>query len=189
MKSMLYGAGCWSLNSLPLTIVISARNFDLKNSQFGCDKKLQNRKGLGCQMKNDPRHEKTCLCHMRTTKTQISLRIRSLISTFVAACLDSISSFYIRNFKPLASLYGCGFSRDGSNGKNILALLSLRKFLSALLACNTIMTWSIWTDSVDPDPTAPVWYSVYIFFDIFSFSIAIFWDSSLENLSSGFPTK
>ena len=25
---------------------------------------------------NEPRHEKTCLCHMRTTKAQISLRIR-----------------------------------------------------------------------------------------------------------------
>ena len=24
---------------------------------------------------NEPRHEKTCLCHMRTTKAQISLRI------------------------------------------------------------------------------------------------------------------
>ena len=30
--------------------------------------------------KNEPRHEKTCLCHMLTTKAQISLRI----------CLDSI---------------------------------------------------------------------------------------------------
>ena len=35
----------------------------------------------------EPRHEKTRLRHMRTTKTQISLR--SLISTFVR-CLDSI---------------------------------------------------------------------------------------------------
>ena len=24
----------------------------------------------------EPRHKKTCLCHMRTTKAQISLRIR-----------------------------------------------------------------------------------------------------------------
>ena len=30
----------------------------------------------------------------------------SLISTFVAHCLDSIISFYIRNFKPLASFCG-----------------------------------------------------------------------------------
>ena len=38
----------------------------------------------------EPRHEKTCLCHMRTTKAQISLRIRSLISAFVVRCLDSL---------------------------------------------------------------------------------------------------
>ena len=29
---------------------------------------------------NEPRHEKTCLCHMRTTKTQISLSIRAVWS-------------------------------------------------------------------------------------------------------------
>ena len=28
----------------------------------------------------EPRHEKTCLCHMRTTKAQISLRIRAVWS-------------------------------------------------------------------------------------------------------------
>ena len=28
----------------------------------------------------EPRHEKTCLCHMRTTKVQISLRIRAVWS-------------------------------------------------------------------------------------------------------------
>ena len=33
----------------------------------------------------EPHHEKTCLCHMRTTKVQISL-----ISTFVVCYLDSI---------------------------------------------------------------------------------------------------
>ena len=27
---------------------------------------------------NEPRHEKTCFCHMRTTKAQISLRIRAV---------------------------------------------------------------------------------------------------------------
>ena len=29
---------------------------------------------------NEPRHEKTCLCYMRTTKAQISLRIKTLAS-------------------------------------------------------------------------------------------------------------
>ena len=34
--------------------------------------------------------------------------LRSLISTFVVCCLDSIiSRFYIQNFKPLASFCGC----------------------------------------------------------------------------------
>ena len=49
---------------------------------------------------------KRVLCQMRTTKTQISLRIRGLISVFAVRYLDSIlpSSFYIQNFRPLASL-------------------------------------------------------------------------------------
>ena len=38
----------------------------------------------------EPRHDKTCLCHMPTTKAQISLHIRSVISAFVDCCLDSI---------------------------------------------------------------------------------------------------
>ena len=49
----------------------------------------------------------TCLCHMWTTKMQISLRIRAVWS---ASCYSlprwyntCTSSFYIRNFKPLAS--------------------------------------------------------------------------------------
>ena len=36
---------------------------------------------------NEPRHEKTCLYHMQTTKAQISLR---LINIFVVLCLDSV---------------------------------------------------------------------------------------------------
>ena len=44
---------------------------------------------------NEPRHEKTCFCHMRTTKAQISLRIRAVWSppglfTALVRCLDSI---------------------------------------------------------------------------------------------------
>ena len=38
----------------------------------------------------EPSHGKACLCPMRTTKAQISLRIHSLISAFVVRCLDSI---------------------------------------------------------------------------------------------------
>ena len=40
--------------------------------------------------KNEPRNDKTCLCHMQTTKVQINLRIRGLISAFVIRCLDNI---------------------------------------------------------------------------------------------------
>ena len=49
---------------------------------------------------NEPHYEKTCLCHMRTTKVQISqannkgadqsAHPRSLISIFVVRSLDSI---------------------------------------------------------------------------------------------------
>ena len=40
---------------------------------------------------SEPCHEKTCLCHMRTTKVQIRLcGLRSQISAFIVHCLDSI---------------------------------------------------------------------------------------------------
>ena len=51
----------------------------------------------------EPRHEKTCLFHMRTTKAQISLRIRSLISTFVFHCLDSMIPLVSKS--EISSLY------------------------------------------------------------------------------------
>ena len=41
-------------------------------------------------MLTEPRHEKTCLSHMITTKAQISLR--SLISAFVVHSMDSMIS-------------------------------------------------------------------------------------------------
>ena len=37
----------------------------------------------------EPCHEKTCLCHMQTTKAHISLHIHT-VSAFVVHCLDSI---------------------------------------------------------------------------------------------------
>ena len=59
----------------------------------------------------EPCHEKPCLCHMRTTKAPIS--------TFVVHCVDSIiSSFYIRNFKPLASFCGCAGQFESSLVEN-----------------------------------------------------------------------
>ena len=53
----------------------------------------------------EARHEKTCLCYMRTTKVQISLRVRAVRSAALmfADRWYNIPSFYIRNFKTLAS--------------------------------------------------------------------------------------
>ena len=56
----------------------------------------------------EPGHEKMCLSHMRTIKAQISLRIRAVWSAPFCCSLPrlyNIYSFYIRNLKPLGSLY------------------------------------------------------------------------------------
>ena len=50
----------------------------------------------------EPCHEKTCFCHMRTTKAQISLRIRAVWS----APLLFSSTCWIQNFKALACVCG-----------------------------------------------------------------------------------
>ena len=41
----------------------------------------------------EPCHEKTCLCHVRTTKADQPADPHSLISAFVVRCLDSIPLF------------------------------------------------------------------------------------------------
>ena len=48
----------------------------------------------GKPLRNEFRHNKPFLCHMRTTKAQIRW-MRRLIITFVLRCLDSISIFAI----------------------------------------------------------------------------------------------
>ena len=51
----------------------------------GCFYRIEQKWQLG------PCHEKTCLCHVWTTKVQISLLMCTVwISTFVVHCLDSI---------------------------------------------------------------------------------------------------
>ena len=56
----------------------------------------------------EPRHEKTCLCHTRTTKVQISLRILAVWSTPLLFAAWIVQYLYYtccsRNFKTLASL-------------------------------------------------------------------------------------
>ena len=58
-------------------------------------------------MYNEPRLEKTCLSYMRTTKAQISLRIRAVWSAPLLFAAKISLGFYIRNFKTLASFCGC----------------------------------------------------------------------------------
>ena len=57
----------------------------------------------------EPRHEKTCFCHMRTTKAQISLRIRAVWSAplLLAARIIEYLIFLNAKFKTLASFCGC----------------------------------------------------------------------------------
>ena len=65
------------------------------------------RQSVGClhclHITYEPCHGKTCLCYMRTTKTQISLRIHAV---WLAFLLFTASSFYTQNFKTLASFCG-----------------------------------------------------------------------------------
>ena len=60
---------------------------------------------------NKSRHEKTCFCHMRTTKTSCRSACGSAQSDqclcYSLPIWYNASSFYIRNLKPLASFCGC----------------------------------------------------------------------------------
>ena len=53
---------------------------------------------LELQRSYEPRHEKTCLCYMRTTKVQISLRIRTVWSApSLFHYLDSIIPILVKS--------------------------------------------------------------------------------------------
>ena len=78
----------------------------------------------------EPHHEKTCLCHMRTIKAQVSLRICTVWSASFVCCLDriiplvsiaEISSLYLASVTAQAGLSLTWsqtpedrFSRDGA---------------------------------------------------------------------------
>ena len=79
---------CWKLSQSSYNFICGSFDgwntviWDLTNSKnlmvsgirdSGCQ--------LTCQIIYEPRREKTCFCHMRTTKAQISLRIRAVWST------------------------------------------------------------------------------------------------------------
>ena len=51
----------------------------------------------------EPRHEKTCLCHIRTTKAHINLRIRAVKCSLPG--WYNTSTCYSRNFKTLVCLW------------------------------------------------------------------------------------
>ena len=77
----------------------------------------------------EPRHEKTCLCYMRTTKAQISLR--SLISAFVVRCQDSIIPLVSKS--EIASLYLA----------SVVAQAGLRLTWSKTSKTGFLVTWFI----------------------------------------------
>ena len=84
---------------------ISIRNLSGTNLYHNCIQYGN----FGMSIWYGPRHEKTYLCHMRTTKAQICLRIHTVWSASLLSLprLYKTSSFYIRNFKPLPSFCGC----------------------------------------------------------------------------------
>ena len=82
----------------------------------------------------EPRHEKTCFCHMQTTKAQIRLRIashpRSLISTFVLRCLHSIIPLLATSKVP--SLYLVSVAEQAGLSVNINSLRAPKKIQRAI---------------------------------------------------------
>ena len=122
-----------------------------------------------------PRLEKTCFCHKRTTKTQISLHICSLISTFVIRCLGSkISLVFLCAISKLVSLKLRGpvwalpgrkplrqvFSWRGSYGKTIWTTTwpkstKWRCPANTLISLDIHPVWSessLWAQWVAKDP-------------------------------------
>ena len=83
-KTLIRLGGCpgWSESSPGTQVILLVLSC--------CSSNVQNRCKAG--LLYEPHHDKTCLCNMRTTKAQISLRIRAVwpASAFVSRCLDSI---------------------------------------------------------------------------------------------------
>ena len=83
-----------------------------------------------CLYLYESRHDKTCLWHMRTTKTQISLR--SLICVF--SIRTRTYTCLIQNFKTLSSLYNWVGSLGylvGNNRRQVFSQYSYGKKVSA----------------------------------------------------------
>ena len=106
---------------------------------------------------NEPRHEKTCLCHMGTIQTQISLCILAVWSACAAAQSDqrlcyslpgyyNTCSFHSRNFKPLASFCGCASRFESYLVGNPIDRFSHDEAQIWRLA---VMVWEYSTSSID----------------------------------------
>ena len=52
----------------------------------------------------EPRHEKTCFCHMRTTKAQIAFLVHCLDSIISLVSISEISSLYLDSLAAQAGL-------------------------------------------------------------------------------------
>ena len=87
----------------------------------------------------EPPHEKTCLCHKRTTNAQISLRIRVVCQRFAVRCLECIIPLV--SISESSSLYLASVA--------VQAAWSL--FWSQTLKIGFLMTRPIWKKSGPPD--------------------------------------
>ena len=85
----------------------------------------------------EPRHEKTCFCHMRTTKAQISLKgadhLCCLDGIIPLVSISKISSLYLASVAAQAGLCltwsetpRTGFSRDEAH---LVSVVTARDFL------------------------------------------------------------
>ena len=103
---------------------------------------------------------KRVLCHMRTTKAQISLRIRVVWSApLLFAAQYNISTFYSRNFKNLASFCGCaGRFVSGQVGNSRRHVLSCRGSYKCQLAVHLPTHVRVWGCKVCIVKVSKKWY-------------------------------
>ena len=120
----------------------------------------------------EPRHEKTCFCHMRTTKAQIT------DCPFVVHCLDSIIhlvSIFERSSLYLASIavqtcLGVPWSQIPKTG----FLVTRLKAMYIIKYCNDLKfsDKQVWENRIDIDQTAPT--AVWTRSTLFAHPICIF---------------
>ena len=117
------------------------------------------------------------LCHMRTTKAQISLRIRAVWSAPLLFAAYNISRFYSRNFKTLASFCGCA-------GRFVSGLV--RNSRRHVLSCRGSGIMKIIVTSMQHGQFLQgfAWRSELLVWDIQCFDKWM-WATTWQNVSSG----